>query len=83
MKELKTVEPDIAAVERAREARLRRLARKQYLVLRKSRRESPEGYMLVDLYTNAMVHGDLGTGFGCSLQEIETELARLAKEEAR
>jgi hypothetical protein len=65
--------------EKVRENRLRRMAERQGLALRKSRRRDPRAlefgtYMLVDPYRNAIAAGDVNRGYGLSLDEIEAEL---------
>lgn len=60
------------------EATLRRRARKQGLELAKSPCRDPRApewgtYMLTDDH-NMMVAGDINTGYGLSLDEIEREL---------
>jgi hypothetical protein len=52
-----------ASGEKVRENRLRRMAERQGLLLRKSRRRDPRAldygtYMLIDLHTNALVSGE-------------------------
>lgn len=60
----------------AREARLRRVARGQDLVMRKSRRRNPAlwdygVYWLVDPYNNGLVSSE----YGMNLDEVEEFLA--------
>jgi hypothetical protein len=63
-----------------RENRLRRAARKQGLMVEKSRKRNPNAYqygtyMLIDGATNTVVAtSDHETGFGLSLDDIEAEL---------
>src|SRR6266849_10138668 len=70
------------AEEKIREARLRRMARRQGLDLRKSRRRDPQaldygGYHLIDPGSDSLIFGELaGQGFGASLDDIEAYLAR-------
>lgn len=67
--------------EKVRENRLRRMAERQGLALKKSRRRDERAldfgtYMLVDPYRNSViVAGDRNRGYGLSLDEIEAELA--------
>ena len=65
--------------DKIRENRLRRAAQRQGLMLTKSRRRDPRAtdygtYMLVDQQTNAVVAYGLQSGYGLSLDEIETAL---------
>jgi hypothetical protein len=68
--------------EKVREARLRRMARRQGLDLRKSRRRDPQaldygGYHLIDPGSDSLIFGKLaGRGFGASLDDIEAYLTR-------
>jgi hypothetical protein len=70
------------ADEKVREARLRRMAERQGLYLRKSRRRDPLAldygcYQLLDPRSNSLVFGDLaGHGFGAGLDDIEAYLRR-------
>lgn len=70
------------AEHKVREARLRRMAKRQGLHLQKSRRRDPlaldyNGYQLIDPRSNAVVFGELaGHGFGASLDDIEVYLER-------
>jgi hypothetical protein len=72
----------MADSEKARENRLRRMAERQGLALRKSRRRDPRAWdyglwMIVDLETNTVV---AGTGAGgrpeLTLDDVETWLTR-------
>jgi hypothetical protein len=61
------------------ENRLRRMARRQGLLLAKSRRRDTRAvdwgtYRLVDTNSGAVVCGDTANGFGMSLEEIEAAL---------
>jgi hypothetical protein len=61
------------------ENRLRRMARRQGLVLQKSRRRdwrAPDygTYMLVDAATNAVIAYGLQSGYGLSISEVERAL---------
>ena len=63
--------------EAAREARLRRQAIRQGLMLQKSRRRDPQQvdfgrFWLIEPYLNALVAGD---HYGLSLDEVEDWLA--------
>ena len=65
--------------DKIRENRLRRAAQRQGLMLTKSRRRDPRAYdygtyMLVDHQTNTLVAGSSQSGYGLSLDEIETAL---------
>ena len=67
--------------DKVRENRLRRMAARQGLQLRKSRRRDPLArgfgtFMLVDPYINGMVAGDHQMGYGWSLDDIEDWLKR-------
>jgi hypothetical protein len=70
------------AAEKTRENRLRRMAERQDLMMRKSRRRDPYAtdhgtYQLIDPHTNALVYGHTAgghEGYGVSLDEIETWL---------
>ena len=62
--------------KKARESRLRRMADRQGLRLRKSRRRNPRaidfgGYMLVDAGSNEIVWGGNPHPFSATLDEIE------------
>jgi len=67
---------------KVREARLRRMAERQGLNLRKSRRRDPlaldyGGYQLIDPRSNSLVVGGVaGHGFGAGLDDIEAYLRR-------
>ena len=69
-----------AAATKVRENRLRRMAARQGLVLVKSRARDPraldyQGFMLVDLYTNAVVYGVLDSrGGALDIDEVEAWL---------
>ncbi len=70
--------------EQAREARLRRVARRGGLKLQKSRSRTPQAfgygtYQLIDPYTSMLVAADWNFGFGLSLDDIEDELTRLGQ----
>jgi hypothetical protein len=62
--------------EKVMENRLRRVAARQGLALRKTRRRDPRAYdygtyMLVDVETNAVVASDAtGHGYGLTLEEV-------------
>lgn len=61
------------------EARLRRMASRQDLILRKSPRRDPHAlgygtYMLIDAATNGVVARGLPDGYGLGLDDIEREL---------
>lgn len=65
--------------EKVRELRLRRMAERQGLALHKSRRRDPRaidfgGWMIVDMSTNSIVAGELGTGHAMDLDQIEEYL---------
>jgi hypothetical protein len=70
------------AEEKVREARLRRMAERQGLYLRKSRRRDPlaldyGGYQLIEPGSNSLVSGELARHeFGASLDDIEAFLLR-------
>jgi hypothetical protein len=70
------------AEEKVREARLRRMAERQGLYLRRSRRRDPLAldygcYYLIEPESNSLVFGELaGHGFGASLDDIEAYLRR-------
>jgi hypothetical protein len=64
---------------KVRENRLRRMAARQGLALKKSPRRDPRAlgygtYMLVDVSTNGLVAWGLSDGYGLDLDEIEREL---------
>lgn len=66
--------------EKVRENRLRRMASRQRLVLRKSRRRDPRAtdygtFQLLD-FNNRLVLGDRDHGFGRDLDEIEAFLMK-------
>ena len=66
--------------EKVRENRLRRMAARQGLVLKKSRRRDPRalgygGYMLVDAFTNSVVAGELDSPRALTLDDVEAYLA--------
>jgi hypothetical protein len=68
--------------DEALEQHLRREARQQGLVLRKSRCRTPEAmeygtYMPVDLHTNVIVAGGQWRGFGLSLADVRDCLGEL------
>jgi hypothetical protein len=63
--------------EKIRENRLRNMAARQGLRLTKTRRRDPRAldygtYMLVDANTDALVAWGLQSGYGMTLDEIET-----------
>ena len=65
--------------DKSREARLRRMAARQGLILQKSRRRDPRalgygGYMLVDASANAVVYGELDSPNALTLDEAEAWL---------
>jgi hypothetical protein len=65
--------------DKVRENRLRRAAQRQGLTLTKSRRRDPRAtdygtYMLTDTSTNAVVAHGGQSGYGLSLDDIETAL---------
>ena len=67
--------------ERTREARLRRAADRQGLILQRSRRRDPRAlgygtYQLIDAATKAIVleRGIPGVGFGADLDDVEKYL---------
>jgi len=65
--------------DKIRENRLRRAAQRQGLMLAKSRRRDPRAtdygtYMLLDAQTNTVVALGMQSGYGLSLDEIETAL---------
>ena len=69
--------------EKARENRLRRLARRYDLALQKSRARNPDnitfgGYQLVDIQFNGVVwgYGNAGYGFAADLDSIQSYLTR-------
>jgi hypothetical protein len=60
----------------ARESRLRRLARRQGLMMLKSRRAADAGlYALVDISTNCIAFGSGPIGFDAELADIEAYLS--------
>jgi hypothetical protein len=69
--------------EKIRENRLRRVAKRQGLVLQKSRQRNPHavgygGYILVDIATNGVMLG-AGPWFYCaSLEDVEAYLTQEA-----
>ena len=65
--------------EKVRENRLRRMAERQGLRLVKSRRRDPlamdyGGYMLVDVFNNTVVAGELNTPRVLTVDEVEAYL---------
>ena len=71
----------VSPAERTREARLRRAAERQGLILQRSRRRDPRAleygtYQLVDSSTNAVVLADWDAqrGFGLDLDDVEKYL---------
>jgi len=67
----------IARADKTRETRLRRMAERQGLLVRKSRRRDERAldygtYVLVDPWTNALVVDP--TGYGLTIDELEDEL---------
>lgn len=61
---------------KVQENRLRRIADRRGLIIKKSRRRDPYardfgGYMLIDAATNSVVIGGDGSGFSSSLDDIE------------
>ena len=65
--------------EKVRENRLRRMGERQGLRLSKSRRRDPRaldygGYMLIDIYTNAVVAGGSPIAYTLSLDDVESYL---------
>lgn len=57
------------------ELKVRRMARRQYLTLIKSRRRDTAcAYALIDPYLNMLVAGDHNTGYGLGLDEIHAAL---------
>lgn len=65
--------------EKVRENRIRRMAERQGLRLEKSRRRDTRAhdygtYHLVDTATNTLASYGLSSGYGMSLDEIETAL---------
>jgi hypothetical protein len=61
------------------ENRLRRMAQRQGLRLEKSRRRDPRAlnygtYWLINPYTNTVVAGDTGNGYGLDLDQVEKAL---------
>jgi hypothetical protein len=75
-----------SVTEKVRENRLRRMAERQGLALKKSRRRDPRAidygmYMLVDLHSNNVVAGTEGTGRpNLSLDEVEDWLTNPVEE---
>ncbi|GEO95212.1 hypothetical protein [Kocuria turfanensis] len=70
---------NIATDDLTREARLRRAAKRQGLTLHKARTRTPEHpawgtYGLYDGHLNYLVAGNPNTGFGLSLEDVETAL---------
>jgi len=71
--------PEDEHAEKVRENRLRRVAERQGLQLVKSRRRDPRAYdygtyQLVDPRNNTIVAYKLQSGFGMTLDDIESEL---------
>jgi hypothetical protein len=72
----------VMSADKARENRLRRMARRQGMDLQKSRRRDPRaldygGYQLIDRGSRSLVFGQIaGTAFGASLDDIEAFLLR-------
>ncbi len=65
--------------DKVRENRLRRMAERQGLALRKSPRRDPRavdygGYMLVDIGTNTVIAGSGAFAFTLSLDDVEAWL---------
>lgn len=71
--------------DKARESRLRRAAARQGLSVAKSSRRNTQApdfgtYMLTDPHTNAVVALGLLSGYGLTLDDVETELtARVSR----
>ncbi|MBA3584720.1 MAG: hypothetical protein H0W36_09390 [Gemmatimonadetes bacterium] len=66
--------------DKVHENRLRRMAERQGLFLKKSRRRDPRSldygrYMLVDSFTNTIVAGELNSPRALTLGEIEEYLS--------
>jgi hypothetical protein len=71
------------AMHAAQENRVRRLARRAGLALRKSRTRNPElpaygTFMIVDPFNNTIVSYGLESGFGLTLDEAEEQLVAVA-----
>jgi len=69
----------MTTAEKTRETRLRRMAERQGLVLRKSGRRDERAldygtFGLYDAWTNTLEVGDLSTGYGLSIDEVENAL---------
>ncbi|MBF0321785.1 MAG: hypothetical protein HQL62_02385 [Magnetococcales bacterium] len=67
--------------DKIKENRLRRMAKRQGLCLKKSRRRDPravdfDGYMLVDAYENFVVVGGGAFFFSATLEDVEDYLTR-------
>lgn len=65
--------------DRVRENRLRRMAKRQGLELKKSPRRDPRAigygtYMLVDARTSTIKAGDQQNGYGLDMDEVEKAL---------
>ena len=65
--------------EKVRENRLRRMAERQGLRVIKSRRRDPRAldfgtYGLVDVRTNTLEAGDVNSGYGLTLDQVEAAL---------
>jgi hypothetical protein len=65
--------------EKVRELRLRRMAQRQGLRLHKSRRRDPRAldfdqWMIVDVFTNSIVAGELNTPRALTLDQVEAYL---------
>ena len=67
--------------EKVRENRLRRMAARQGLALRKSRRRDPRAvdygtYWIIDPYRSVLVWGNTNTGYGLTLDDVEAWLTK-------
>lgn len=70
--------------DKVMENRLRRVAKRQGLELKKTRRRDSRAYdygtyALIDPNTNALVAGDINSGYGLSLHEVEAALGGFSK----
>ena len=66
--------------DKVRENKVRRMAQRQGLAVKKSRRRDPRAlnygtYWIVDPFKNTVVAGDTNNGYGMGLDEVEAWLS--------
>ena len=74
-----TATPAATETDAVQERRVRRAAERQGLRIQKCRRRDPRAlgfgtYMITDPRSSTIVAGDIDTGYGLTLDEIEREL---------